>query len=214
MDNDKILKFDRLFKLETMSNKLVIEGKRDPEEISNFLQKVIERPVCEKFCLVDDLGTIVVPDDYKPGQSIEYFYKKHPELMGKMGRGFFTNCQPLFAKDKVSVKIYANVHEYEYTSLSDRIEFLARKYSLYPGVPGMYFIFLQKNEFLKEEFRYTLVDEEKYLKEDHITLGEYYVPTVCLSRKTNPKGVLMFEPAVTQRFFGSHDLFFGFNKVK
>lgn len=50
-----------LFELWAKVSKLIVEGKRDPQKIIDFLQAVImEKP--EKFKLVTDLGIVMHPD--------------------------------------------------------------------------------------------------------------------------------------------------------
>ncbi|MEK7650752.1 MAG: hypothetical protein AAB364_02690 [Patescibacteria group bacterium] len=59
----------RLWKVQASVNKLVLDGKRDPRKISDFLQKVIDEsiPLADRFALVADLnlGIVTHPDGRK-----------------------------------------------------------------------------------------------------------------------------------------------------
>jgi len=75
--------YARLYKLQAMIGKLVIDGRRDPVVVADVLQKIVDIPAevpvstTQKFALLVDLGIITVPDDYDHTSRLTTFGKQN-----------------------------------------------------------------------------------------------------------------------------------------
>jgi len=212
MDNDKILKFDRLFKLQTVYNRLAMEGKRDPDEVSNFLQKVIERP---QFFLVDDLGIITIPGDYQHENSREYFQKRIPKIFVWWSEEslFKRASRILHPGDMLHVRIFGDSHNSTGSSAEDKLEFLEKQHAVYPGIQGMYFVVKETGQRLKSGYEYLMLDKEKNL---YGYPGPLSVPTLRCRRKDTDdwEDDFCVQDSTFKDRQGSNSLFFCFTEVK
>jgi hypothetical protein len=158
MSND----FERLFKLQTMVGKLVLDGKRNPRTVAYALQKIIEEEQ-QKFTLLADLGTITVPADYVHATRLATFEKQNRiKFWGYdeniTDTNFSNPSRILKAGDKLHVRAYG--HAVKDTSTSEeRMEFLRMQRAVFVGAQGASLAFEQKRQELPKGKWYASFDE-------------------------------------------------------
>ncbi len=183
LDNQEIAK---LWKLETSINKMVLDGVRDPKEVADILQKIIEPRVAvepeqkAKFGFVKDLGVVVVPKGYKHPTALGSFkeedYKKFNYYNDNITDEHFPNpTRILKPGDRLRVKIFEQTVSGSTTS-EERLAFLKSQKAILVGAQGSSLVFKQKRNQLPKGFWYASFDEKERLWED--SDGGHRVPSV------------------------------------
>lgn len=194
MRNDQV-EIDRLWKLETKVNMLVLDGKRDAETVANVLQGILDVSVtasfektpasvpavpAEKFSLLRDLGIITVPEDYvhstRLGRFMEENRKKLYGVNDNTTDANFPNpTRILKPGDKLWVRAYQQIVPGTTTS-EERMAFLATQKAVHTGAQGASLVFEQKRDQLPKGKWYASFDEVDRLWKD--AGGRHRVPHV------------------------------------
>lgn len=87
MSNDNV--FERLWKLQTQADRLVLEGKRDPQVLIDFYQKILETPVAKtvewKMWMTVRLGTLKNVDEIRQALKTGGYFigDRENDILGK-----------------------------------------------------------------------------------------------------------------------------------
>lgn len=202
---------ERLWKLQAQVNNLVLDGKRDPGEVANTLQKILEQKR-EKFALIVDLGIITVPDDYNHRTALAMCLKKNRKMFyganEKITDANFTNpTRILKAGDQLRVRAYGHVKAGMTTTPGQRMVFLREKNSVFTGAQGVFLVFEQKRDQLPNGKWYASFDEPERLCVG--ADGSHWVPMVRVSYGVSYSfGLGCFEDV-----WHDNDAFFSFSDV-
>jgi hypothetical protein len=204
--------FERLWKLQSMVNKLVLDGRRTPNEVANVLQSVINGPV-EQFALLTDLGIITVPEDYVHSSQLAIFIAKHGQEFRLYNhsitdKDYGNPTRILKPGDRLRVRTYRQIVPGE-TTYEERIAFLNAigMNSIYPGAQGLTLVYEQKYGMLSPGYVYTSFDHQTQIP---ILSGKRRVSTLAKSPNDDYR-FLLFE---LERDYGINDAFFGFSTVE
>ena len=173
--------FERLWKLQASINKLVLDGKRDPEMVADVLQTIVDEPAVlppaqsvEKFAEFVDLGIVTVPNDYDHATCLTAFRQRHQGGEEKSFRYYndaitdpnFSNPSRILKPgDKFRVKAYRQVVGGTTTS-EERMAFLRRQKTIFTGAQGATLVFDQKRDQLPKGKWYASFDEPNRLWKD------------------------------------------------
>ena len=184
MSNDNRL--ERLWKVQATVNKLVLDGKRDPDEVSRSLQVIIDRkpttsvePI-SKFVLFLDLGTITVPANYNHATWLTKFKKKNHKKFFYYNdsindQNFARPSTVLAPSRQLRVKVFKQIVTGDTTS-EERMAFLKSQNCLFTGAQGASLVYEQKRDHLTKGYWYCSLDEKDNLWED--SDGYHRVPYV------------------------------------
>ena len=204
MSNDNV--WEKLLRQQTSINKMLVDGKRDPEEVSNVFQKIID----EKFRLVKDLGMIIVPKEYQHKTRLGHFWmqnnKKFCNYNELITDENFGEATRLIPGQKFGVKIFEQTFS-GHTKSEERIEFLrSRKHSVPTGAHGASLVFEQKGEELPKGYWYLSFDEMGKLGK---ICGDYGVPAI----RASSDGGFGFDLHAFKSDWSCNDRFFEFFRV-
>lgn len=134
----------------------------------------------EKFALLADLGTIIVPDSYVHGKQLESFGKKNRKKFADYDnnitdKNFDKATVQLTPGRKLHVRAFKQVVSGTTTS-EERMAFLAKQKAIHTGAQGLSLVFEQKKDELPKGFWYASFDEKEALWKD--ARGDYRVPFV------------------------------------
>ncbi len=132
----------------------------------------------EKFALLADLGTIIVPNDYDHGTWLSSFSKKNRKKFYSYNddindKNFPKPTRVLKPGDKLRVRAYHQVVSGTTTS-EERMEFLKTLNPVFIGAQGAALVFEQKRDQLPKGKWYASFDEKDRLWED--SDGSHRVP--------------------------------------
>ena len=158
---------ERLWKLETQVKKLVLEGKRDAGEVADALQKILETAP-NKFTLLADLGTVMVPANYVNATQLASFKKQNRKKFYYYNdyiadKNFPNPTRILKAGDKLHVRAYGHAVKGTTTTSKERMEFLRAQNSVFTGAQGASLVFEQKRQELPRGKWYASFDEPENL---------------------------------------------------
>lgn len=185
--------YERLWRVQASVNDLVLNGKRDPEVVSDVLQSVIDGRVTaavdksaplfettEKFALLADLGIITVPDYYSHAECLKSFRdksgKEFSHFRNEINDANFPDPTHILRRgQKLHVSAYMQVVKGTTTS-EERMAFLATRKAMYVGAQGASLVFNQRREELRKGKWYASFDEEGRLWKD--SGGHRQVPII------------------------------------
>lgn len=182
MGNDNY--FERLFKLQTQVNRLVMDGKRDADEVADALQQILETTP-KRFTLLADLGIITIPAEYVHATQLATFKKKYREKFygyndNTTDANFPNPTRILKAGDALHVRAWGHAKAGMTTSSDERMEFLRAQRSVFTGAQGASLVFEQKRQELPKGKWYASFDEPDRLWAD--SYGWHGVPEVRADR--------------------------------
>lgn len=167
--------FERLWRVQATVNKLVLDGKRDPEKVADALQALIDEKsavaeLTEKFALLVDLGIITVPKGYVHANRLASFRQEnHGWFYGYndaiTDANFPKPSRILKPGDKLQVCAWKQVVPGTTTS-EERMAFLATLKSHHTGAQGVSIVFEQKCDQLPKGYWYASFDERGRLWKD------------------------------------------------
>lgn len=195
MSNGKRVKkeanvYERWFKLTSMICKMIMDGGRDLEKVLEHLQEIVdnaEKFAPDKFALLVDLGTIIVPDNYVHDTCLSMFKERH---QGREKKSFYfynddftdTNfpnpSRILKPGDKLHVRAFKQIVPGTTTSEECMAYLVAQGMTVHVGAQGASLVFDQKRDQLPKGKWYSSFDGEKRLWED--ADGRHRVPLVCV----------------------------------
>lgn len=176
--------FERLFRLGSSIDKMVVDGNLDPEKVANHMQHIVDNPKefrVNKFALLCDLGTITVPENYEHATCLTRFTeenrKKFSGFNSKITDTNFSNpSRVLRPGDKLQVQAFEQVVPGTTTSV-ERMHFLRSLNAVFVGAQGLSLVIEQVGEKLpKGNEGYSSFDEPDRLWEDD--RGVHRVPHV------------------------------------
>ncbi len=138
----------------------------------------------EKFALLDDLGTIRVPNNYMHATHLSTFKAKHQS--GEVKSFYSYNgditdehfpkpTRILKPGDKLHVRAWKQIVEGT-TTTKERMDFLAQRKSIYTGAQGASIVFEQKRDQPPKGYWYASFDKKERLWKD--ACGDHWVPRV------------------------------------
>ncbi len=177
--------YERLFKLEATINKMVLDRARDPEQVAEVLQKIINEPAppaepTEKFVLLGALGIFTVPDEYDHATRLTTFSEKYRQEFYYYNDAITDKTFPkpsriLKPGDKLHVRAFKQVVAGTTTS-EERLAFLTTQKAIHTGAQGASLVWEQKRDQLPRGYWYDSFDEKGRLWED--ADGNHRVPYV------------------------------------
>lgn len=170
MSNDKDLV--RLWRLETKINMLVSDGKRDPVEVADRLQEILEIALSKftpNFTLLADLGIITVPDNYDHTVALDRFLtenrRKFYHVNDNLTDANFPNpTRVLKPGDRFHVRAFKQI--VDTTTSTERLTFLATQKAIHTGPQGLSLVFEQKRDQLPKGKWYASFDQPDRLWQD------------------------------------------------
>jgi len=161
---------ERLWKLETQINKLVLDGKRDAGLVSDALQKILVQPQ-EKFTLLADLGVVIVSDGYVHATQLARFhqqnYKKFYSVNDDITDTNFQNPSRILRPgNKLRVVAYKHAAKRLISTSPERLAFLKVKNACFVGPQGLSLVFGQKSLLLPKDYWYASFDETHHTWRD------------------------------------------------
>ncbi len=172
-DGNDMNPYARLYKLQAMIGKLVIDGRRDPVVVADVLQKIVDIPAevpvstTQKFALLVDLGIITVPDDYDHTSRLTTFGKQNRKKFyyyndNITDQNFPNPTRVLSPGDKLRVHAFKQVVGGTTTS-EERMAFLATQEAIHVGAQGASLVWDQKRDQLPKGEWYASFDEKDRL---------------------------------------------------
>ena len=163
--------YERLYRVQATVNKMVLDGKRDPETVADVLQAVVNQSA-EKFVLLADLGIITVPEDYRHDTRLASFsfrvrhqddeFRPSPFQNPAITDANFPNpSRILLPGDKLHVRVFRQV--VNLTTSSERMAFLETQKAVHVGVQGASLVLEQKRDTLPKGYSCCCFDKKKRL---------------------------------------------------
>lgn len=179
MSNGKEL--ERLWKLQTQVNKLVMECKRDPTEVADALQEILEEKR-KKFKLFKDLGFITVPSDYVSRNYLNDFFTKNSSLSVRWDHHAVLYLEePKHPKhilkrgETLHVQVYCHDSNERLTTTYERMWFLRSMGAVFTGMQGALLVLELKHAVLPRGKWYVSMDEDRRILTDHCDRSLYPV---------------------------------------
>ena len=166
MSND--ITDERILKQLFSVGKLVMDGKRNKEQVAEVLQKIIDES--HKFSLVKDLGVIVVTKDYEHTTRLGSFKKENEKKFYNYSNDITDKNFPrptmiLKPGDRLRAMIFEQNISMS-TTYDEHMAFLKIQKAVFTGAQGASLVFEQKREDLPKNFRYCSFDEKTNLWKD------------------------------------------------
>lgn len=222
MGNGKVVKnpFERILKLQTNINKLVIEKKRDPEKVLLVLQWILSGSGPGTFTMDHqfeeffDFGVIRVPNDFNPSSALKDFRDAFGSSIQYMAEGindddFSDPSYILTPNEELRVRVFRQVSE-GLTSYEERMQFLKWQEAVFPGAHGITLvldkIICDKSlPTLPKDYSFSSYDYKGHLPKWR---GQRGLPTVA-----NLHDRLQFAAGDLVQGRGPYSAFFCFTKV-
>src|SRR3989338_4997447 len=142
--------YERLWKLQAMIGKLVLDGKRDPNEVANTLQSIVDRASPSSHFTLMKTIDIVVPDDYVHAtqlatfkrENLNGFYAYDPSITDA---NFANVTTPLVPGRTFRERIFQPPAS-SVTAPEEWLVFLRSQKAVLVGVQGMSLVYAQKRE--------------------------------------------------------------------
>lgn len=165
-----------------------IHSSLSEEEIAYYENHLAEIPealrrgfvIPDKFALLADLGTIVVPEDYDHATCLAKFHEENKAKFAYYSEALTDANFPkpsriLKPGDRLRVRAWKQVVPGTTTS-EERLAFLAKQKSVHTGAQGATLVFRERRDQLPKGFWYASFDEKKALWKDAV--GYPRVPEV------------------------------------
>ncbi|OGZ05884.1 MAG: hypothetical protein A2845_03720 [Candidatus Lloydbacteria bacterium RIFCSPHIGHO2_01_FULL_49_22] len=170
--------YERLWKLQAMIGKLVLDGKRDPNEVANTLQSIVDRASPSSHFTLMKTIDIVVPDDYVHAtqlatfkrENLNGFYAYDPSIIDANFTNVTTSLVP---GRKFRVQVFRPPTSGVTTS-EEWLAFLKSQKAVLVGAQGLSLVYAAKREELPKHYVCVSLDEKGAFWKD--ASGHHRVP--------------------------------------